>query len=71
MFKKKNIIKEIVVGENKISCSQNSKGFWYCSEISIYCYNIMDGIQIMNIAIDEINKILEKKNMDKKQKDII
>jgi len=56
------------IGEHKITFSQSSKGHWYCSEISIYCNSVLDGIVLIEKAIDEVNKLLEKKNNDPKDK---
>ena len=59
---------ETDIGANKISVKQNSSGFWYCGELYINCVSIIDGIALMNRAIDEIQKILDKKNIENKEK---
>jgi len=55
------------IGANRVSVKQNSAGLWR-GEITIVCLSIMDGIAVMDRAIDELNKILEKKNNDSKDK---
>lgn len=53
------------VGENKVSFAQTSKGNWYCSELSIYCKDIFDGISMMDGAVDAVQTILNQRNMIK------
>lgn len=50
------------VGENKVSFSQTSKGFWYCSDLTINCYSVVDGIALMEHAISKVEVVLEKIN---------
>ena len=53
---------EIIIGENKISAKQSSKGFWYVDEMSFYCNSIIDGLELLDRAIQKVNKILKKYN---------
>lgn len=50
------------VGENKVEFSQTSKGFWYCSAVTINCYSAIDGVVVMERAIEDIEKLLSKIN---------
>ena len=52
------------IGENKISTKQNASGFWYCTDITINCISIIDGIALMNRAIDETIEVLKEKNKE-------
>ena len=53
---------EIDLGENKVSVKQSASGFWYCADMTVNCTSIMDGVALMDKAILEMNKILEKYN---------
>jgi len=48
--------------DHKISFSQRANGLWYCSEISIYCNSVIDGIALMKRAIEDVEKVLKEKN---------
>ena len=55
-------IQTIRIGENKISLSQTSKGIWYCNDITLYCRDFFDGIQLMGGAVDAVTELLAQKN---------
>jgi len=61
-------IKESDIGSNRISIKQNASGFWYCGELTINCISIIDGIRLMESAIDELKQVLERKNNIEKSK---
>jgi len=50
------------IGENKISVKQNATGIWLCNELSIYCSDPINGIELMDKAIDLMSDMLSKKN---------
>ena len=50
------------IGENKVSMKQNASGFWYCTDITINCISIIDGIRLMQSAIEDVEKLLADKN---------
>ena len=54
------------LGENKVSVKQNSAGIWLCNELSIYCSDPLNGIELMDKAIDLMDVMLQKKNQVKK-----
>jgi hypothetical protein len=58
----KKITEIINIGENKISFAQSSKGYWYCSDITIICSSVSDGLILMNSSVDRIIDILKDKN---------
>ena len=57
----------ISFGENKASVKQSSSGFWYTNELTICCTSIMDGLVLLDRAVFELNKILNKYNKDGKE----
>ena len=59
---------DINIGENKISCKQSSKGYWYVDELSIYCNSIIDGLELMDRSIEKANKVLKKYNKNGEKK---
>jgi hypothetical protein len=50
------------IGENKVEFAQTSKGFWYCTGICINCYSVIDGVVLMEHAIENTEKLLSKIN---------
>jgi len=56
----------VKIGENRVTFSQSSKGFWYCSELSIFCTSVIDGIRLMEVAVSEVEKTLKKINNEDK-----
>ena len=54
---------KIKSGDNKVAFKQTSKNIWFCDTLDIYCNSVFDGIAIGEKAIDEINKMLDKKNV--------
>jgi len=50
------------LGENKVSVKQSASGYWYVNELSVSCLSIMDGLVLMDKAIGEATKLLDKYN---------
>lgn len=50
------------IGENKVEFAQTSKGFWYCTSICVNCYSVIDGVVLMEHAIQNVEKLLTKIN---------
>ena len=71
MVKTKNGIHlDIDLGENKVSVKQSASGFWYCADITVNCTSVIDGINLMDRAVEEMAKILKKhNNIEKENKD--
>ena len=69
MSKKTKI--EIDLGENKVSVKQSSSGFWYCADITVNCTSVIDGVELMDRAIEKMNLVLEKYNSKKEKKENI
>ena len=67
MKTKNGIHLDIDLGENKVSVKQSASGFWYCADITVNCTSVIDGVGLMDRAIEEMAKILKKHN--KKGKD--
>jgi hypothetical protein len=57
---KKEIIYQI--GDNKIEFSQTSKGVWYCSNITINCYSVIDGVVLMEHVVRKVESLIKKIN---------
>lgn len=53
---------EIDLGENKVSVKQSASGFWYCADITVNCTSVIDGVVLMDKAIGEMHKVLDKYN---------
>ena len=62
-------IKEIDIGENKISFKQSSKGLWFCDGFTIYCRNMYEGIAISEKTINDINDMLNNSEFNKAPND--
>jgi len=59
---------EIDLGENKVSVKQSASGFWYCADITVNCTSVIDGVALIDKAINEMSKVLERYNKkDKKE----
>ena len=58
------LFKNIPLGDNKISFSQTSKGVWYCSDITIYCKHIPDGIKQGHRAMIQVDDVLSIVNQN-------
>lgn len=54
------------LGSNKVSFKQNASGFWYVNELTINCISIIDGIELMAVAIEKSDKILKTRNIKSK-----
>lgn len=65
-MKKKIIEIDDDVGSNKISYNQTANGVWRCKELTINCMSIIDGIALSDIAIGEVEKILDIRNAKEK-----
>lgn len=50
------------IGENKLTMAQNSKGIWYCTEATVYCTDIFDGVEIMDSVMTAVNESLKDVN---------
>jgi len=50
------------LGENKVSVKQTSSGYWYVNELAVSCLSVIDGLVLVDRAIAETEKILEKYN---------
>jgi len=62
---------EVDLGENRVSLKQNASGFWYVNDMTVNCTSIMDGISLMDKAIEKMNKILIKYNKKEKKENKI
>lgn len=60
-MKLKNI-RSLLAGENKISMSQNTKGIWYCNDLTVYCKDLFDGLELIDAAMVAVEEILKEKN---------
>ena len=49
------------VGENKVSFAQTSKGLWYCTELTMYCKDPLDGIQYLAGAMLVVEEVLKER----------
>jgi len=65
--KMKKTTVEIDLGENKVSVKQSASGFWYCADITVNCTSVIDGVALMDKAIDQMNKVLKKYNKKEKE----
>ena len=50
------------VGENKVSFAQTSKGLWYCTELTMYCKDPLDGISYLSGAMLVVEEVLKERN---------
>jgi hypothetical protein len=60
---------EIDFGTNNIKFSQNAKGIWLCAGFTVYADSIFDAIAIAKEAMEQIDKILNKMNKGKGEKE--
>jgi len=61
---------EIDLGENKVSVKQSASGFWYCADITVNCTSVIDGVALMDKAMERMNLVLMKYNKkDKNDKE--
>jgi len=67
---KNGIHLDIDLGENKVSVKQSASGFWYCADLTVNCTSVIDGVELMDRAIERMTEILCKHNKkdDKKEK---
>ena len=50
------------IGENKVTFAQTSKGNWYCSELSAYPKDLIDGLCLMDAIMTFAEEICERHN---------
>jgi len=55
----------IEIDGNKISCKQIDNGNWVCKDITIINPSIIDGIALMDKAIEKTETMLKKYNNGK------
>jgi len=67
MSKTKNGIHlDIDLGENKVSVKQSASGFWYCADITVNCTSVIDGVALMDRAMEKMSAILKEHNNKEK-----